>query len=270
MTCFNYEGYRVFLRDYIDSLPKNGRGFARRLAEAIGVSPVIISQVLGGTRQFSQEQAYACAQFLEFSPLEAEYFLCLLNIDRAGTIELKNYHLKQANHLKQKHANIKNRVKDKKELDDKAKAFYYANWYMVAIRLLVCNEKINSVDDIKSYIDISKEKIQTSLEFLEEYQLIKFDNEKYQWLGTSTHIPSDSPLVNRHHQNWRTRAVQKMEKENDAETELFFSSPMIIDKSCAQDIRKKILEYITETQKFSSKAPSENLFCLNIDFFNVK
>lgn len=265
----DHKDYREYLKRYIEKLPKAGRGFSAKLAKAISVSPVIISQVLNGTRSFSMEQAFAVTKELGLSPLETDYFIHMVNLDRAGNWELKEFYEDKLKALSMQLGQVKSRLKNKKELDDKAKAFYYANWYLTAIRLLINNPKYNSPGSIASELDLSLDKVNSALAFLEEYDLIAKTENGFEWKGTSTHIPSDSPLVNRHHQNWRTRATVTMESERKQETEVFYTAPMIIDKDTAKKLRKKILHFLSENAELITSAPSEDLFCLNLDLFQV-
>lgn len=64
--------------------------------------------------------------------------------------------------------------------------------------------------------------------------------------------------------------MQRMEGDTQLDSEVFFTAPMIIDIDCAKVLREKILSFISESQKISSSAPSEDLFCMNIDLFKTK
>lgn len=270
MNVFEYDNCRDFLTDYIGNLPKRGRGFPRKLASAIEVSPVVISQVLNGSRLFTTEQGFATAEFLNLEPLEKDYFIALINQERAGTKKLSQYYNEQAKTALRKHSEIQNRIKDSKELDDNAKAIYYSEWYYSAIRLLVCNPEVNTAADIAKTLPLPLQRIRDTLQFLEEYQLITKTKNGYNWLGTSTHIPASSPLVSRHHQNWRMKATNNLFRDINQTEEVFFTAPMIIDKQSATKLREKILNFISSNQKLLRDAPSKNLFCLNIDFFEIK
>ncbi|MEC9281460.1 MAG: TIGR02147 family protein [Bdellovibrionota bacterium] len=267
---FDFKICRKFLEYYIESLPKRGRGFPRKLAKAIDVSPVVISQVLSGARMFTTEQAFATADFLDLSPLEKDYFMAIVNKERAGTKALSQYYNEQASIALGKHSEIQNRIKNTKELDDNVKAIYYSEWYYSAIKLIVCNPEVNTAEDIAEVLPIPLQRIREVLQFLEEYQLIAKNGTSYSWKASSTHVPASSPLVNRHHQNWRVRAANNMLREKDNTEEIFFTSPMIIDGACAVKLRERILNFISSSQKLTTEAPSDKLFCLNIDLFEVK
>ena len=91
MTIFEFKDYKQFVRHMINTQPVLGRGSVKRMAEALRVHPSLISQVLKGTKEFTAEQANDVAVFLNLNELETECFLCLVDIERAGTSRLKTF-----------------------------------------------------------------------------------------------------------------------------------------------------------------------------------
>ena len=91
MNIYIYSNYSTFLRNYIKGLPKNGRGEINRIAENLRVHPTLVSQVLGGSKDFSLEQAHILSKYLGLNSMESDYFLLLVQKARAGTTDLKNY-----------------------------------------------------------------------------------------------------------------------------------------------------------------------------------
>lgn len=82
------------------------------------------------------------------------------------------------------------------------------------------------------------------------------------------HVPNESPLVVKHHTNWRLKAIQKMDKRE--QSELFFTAPMALSKKDFAIIREKFNVVIKETINIVKDSPSEELVCLNIDFFKFE
>jgi len=91
MTIFEFKDYKLFVRHVINTKPILGRGSVKKMAESLRVHPSLISQVLKGTKEFTAEQANEVAVFLNLNELETEYFLCLVDIERAGTARLKTF-----------------------------------------------------------------------------------------------------------------------------------------------------------------------------------
>jgi hypothetical protein len=79
------------------------------------------------------------------------------------------------------------------------------------------------------------------------------------------HVPNESPLVTKHHSNWRMKAIQRMDFRED--TELFFTAPMSISRKDFETIREKLNAVIKDAVNVAKSSSSEDIFCLNIDFF---
>jgi hypothetical protein len=88
---FDYDDYRQFLADRIASLPGNGRGELSRIAKAIRVHTSLMSHVFKKSKNLSREQALNISLYLGLSDEEAEYLLCLVDIERAGTQSLRGF-----------------------------------------------------------------------------------------------------------------------------------------------------------------------------------
>jgi hypothetical protein len=97
--------------------------------------------------------------------------------------------------------------------------------------------------------------------------LIKEDGGKLRIGPTLIHLESSSPNIPRHHQNWRTRAFLRYEElgANDAA----YTAPITLSKKDALEMRERVLKFISETLKLGKDSPSEELYCLCMDWFRV-
>jgi hypothetical protein len=91
MTIFEFTDYKKFVLHTIESNPELGRGSVKKIAESLRVHPSLISQILKGLKDFNPEQANDVATFLGLDEEATEYFLCLVEIERAGTAKLKTF-----------------------------------------------------------------------------------------------------------------------------------------------------------------------------------
>src|SRR5258708_872882 len=89
MNIFLHEDYKAILKEQIKLFPKRGRGQIEKIARALNVHQSFVSQVLHTTRHFSEEQAYTICQYLKLSDSESEYFIALLQRERASTEGLR-------------------------------------------------------------------------------------------------------------------------------------------------------------------------------------
>ena len=112
----------------------------------------------------------------------------------------------------------------------------------------------------------SVNQVQKILEFLIRTKLVIEKKDTLQLGPARTHIPAESPLVIRHHQNWRLRALDKM-LEGD-ESHLFFTAPMSLSQEVAYKIRQRLPNLIKEISDEVAPSSPEEVRCLNIDWFS--
>src|SRR5690606_36376892 len=111
MSIWDSNNYKELVTTILKQRPKSGRGEYRRLAQYLRISPVLITQILKGPRDFTIEQAVLVAQYLGFSPLERDLIVLLVSRERAGTHQLKSYYSEQITLLRTKAQEIRSRIK---------------------------------------------------------------------------------------------------------------------------------------------------------------
>ena len=72
----------------------------------------------------------------------------------------------------------------------------------------------------------------------------------------------------KHHTNWRTRAVESLERETDRD--LHYSGVYSIARADAYRIKDQLLEDVKRCQKAMRASGTEELYCFNLDFFSLK
>ncbi len=83
----------------------------------------------------------------------------------------------------------------------------------------------------------------------------------------STHVEASSPWVRVHHTNWRQRAVNSLDVSS--KSDLHYTLPLTISVGDSELLREKILQFIEQSKGIVDPSPSEDMFCLNIDWFKV-
>ena len=267
MNIFRTTNYRTFLKEKILNMPKAGRGINAKLATYLGVQSVVISQVLSGQKDFTEEHSLKVAQFFSFTPLETDTFLLLVKIERAGTEELRSYY-KTKLHEKQKQGLEVNSKFDKHYvLSDEDKAIFYSNWYYCAVCLMTTIQDFHTPEKIAQHLGLSKDLMSKILNFLLSRGLLIKEGAILKFGPTSTYIPSDSLFINNHRRNWRLKALEHL--SDPKEESLYLSSVVTLSK----DDAKKIQDLLQITYKTLSntvrESTGESLFCLNIDWFQV-
>lgn len=268
MTVFESMNYREFLEDYIKKLPRGGHGFKLKMAEALLVHPTLVTQVLKGHKSFSAEQGYTLAQFIELNDLEKDYFLTLIDWEKAGSASLKKFIESKLIKLRQENEKVKNRVPVYSTMNESDQALFYSQWYYSAIRLSCGLKEGVTSESLAQDLDLPQDVVNSVLQFLVSRGLvIKKENNTYDRGVQNTFLPSDSPLISRHHMNWRMKAMERHPRlQMD---ELAFSAPITLAESEIGEIKKLCLDFIQKVSKRVAKSPSEKLVCMNVDWFRV-
>lgn len=266
MIVFEYSDYKKCVNDWITEQKSGGHGQLRQMAIHLKINSVVMSQIFRGNRDLSLEQALGVATFIGLTEMERDYFLLLVQKDRAGTHELKKIFEKQLSVLNTAAQSLKNRVKHQK-FTDEDKATFYSQWYYSAVRLGVSIPSWNSISSIATQLNLDRQIVAKIIEFLLKNKLIVESNGRLQMGPQITHIGHDSPFVIRHHSNWRLKSLQAMESITDED--LHYTGPMALSQSAATIIRKQLIELVEKSTKLASNSDSEVLRCLNIDWFKI-
>lgn len=267
-SLFNFKSYRAFLNERLKNMPKRGHGQLRKLAEFLGVHTTLISQIFNGNKDFTFEQTALTAEFFGLTELESEYFLLLVQLERAGNQNLKNILNKQIEHIKKRAGELVNRVPVKAALTEEQRAIFYSDWTYTTIGQLVAIKGLNTIDAIAEYLDMPRTQVAKVLEFLVESGLCLQENGKYKIGPTRTHVESTSPWVRIHHINWRQKAIEQINREYP--TKLHYTCPVTLSKTDSAKIREMIIKFIESVNAVVDPSESQELHCINIDWFHVR
>jgi len=109
--------------------------------------------------------------------------------------------------------------------------------------------------------------VDEALKFLTRVQLVKNDRGTLIPGIARMHLPHDSPIISKHHINWRLQAVRDLELRNDES--LHYSSCVSLSKKDAVEIRKQLLSSIESIKAKIKDSPEEILYSFCLDFFEV-
>lgn len=265
LSIFDHMEYRSYLEAWIEAQGAQGYGLKGRIAQQMGISSSLLSQVLKGDKSFTPDQASDLADFLGLTEIDADYLQLLVDYDRAGTHRYREKLKKKIHLLQQQSRKIGKRVGRDKELTDEQKAIYYSSWIYTGIRNLSAVPEFGQAEAVAKALKLELPIVNRVLRFLLETGLCKEVDGALTYAVANTHLDSDSPFVNKHHQNWRFQAIQHMERRS--EDDLFYTAPMSLSRAAADDIRKLLPTVIQSILKVSGPSPSETVACLNIDWF---
>lgn len=268
MTLLNELDYRKFLNQYIKAQTKGGHGLKLKFAEALRVHPTLITHILKGQKSFTMEQAFSLAQFLKFNDLEKDYFLTLIEYDRAGTAYLKKFIESKLLKLRQEGEKVKNRVAVYSSMSEADQALFYSQWFYSAIRLSCGIRNGVTAESLSDQLNLPIELIEKVLQFLISRSLaVEKNNNTYTQGPQNTFLPSESPLISRHHMNWRMKAIEKHPRL--LSDELAFSAPVTLAEKDIVAVKKMCLDLIQSMSQKINDSPAETLACVNIDWFRI-
>lgn len=267
ISLYNYNGYRPYIIARFREMPKAGHGQSLKLAGHLAVHTTLVSQVLKGTKSFTLEQASLTAEFLGLTENETEYFLLLVQLDRAGNESLRKNLGRRLRQLRSDSENLDDRVTSDRKLSEELKAVYYSDWIYSAVRQLIAIKGFENTDAIASYLGFPAKRVKTVVEFLLKAGLCVEEKGKLKIGVKSTHLDQSSPWSRVHHVNWRQRAVETLHREEPSR--LNYTCPMTLSAEDARKLREMILKFLEEVDKLIEPSVSEELHCLNIDWFKI-
>ena len=265
MNIFKENDYKAILKHLFRN--SKVKGLSRKLAEYLGVHATLVSQVISGEKNFTEEQIFSVCEFLGIPELESEYILMLLKIERAGSKKIRDHYIGKKNEIQNRALQISERIKKDRKLSDAEKAEFYSNWIYSAVHVLTSLEKKSSFEEICKRFALKPAKARSVIEFLVSINMIVEKNGVYE-LGTgSTHLEKKSPLVITHHMNWRTKALQVAPNLSDGE--LMYSANVSMSRADFDRFREELAQVVQRFQAIVKDSPAEEIAQLNIDFFFV-
>lgn len=268
INLFEFTDYKAFLRAKLEGMPKRGWGEMQKISTALAMHSTRVSQVIGGDVHFTLEQASKLCDYLDLSALESEYFLVLTNEARAGTPDLRARFKQQAQRIRERANELEHRVPREKVLTEEQKSLFYSSWAYSGLRLATSLPGPHNIDSLAERFGLPKEKVGAIMEFLLKAGLCVEGKEGFVVGPQSTHLNKTSPLVLRHHANWRLKALAR--HENLGEGEMAYTCPVSLTKEDQLVVREMLFRLIERFLKRAAASdPPDTLACLNIDWFRV-
>ncbi len=268
---FEYGDYREFIKSRSSSSPTGAKrsGELKRIANAARIFPSYLSQILNGRRDLTLDQAIMITDYLNLDDPERKYFLCLVQLSRAVTARLKDSLLLDLKEMRQAHIKLSSRLPNQKEISISDACEFYSSWYYIAIRLFTAIPQFQTLENLVLKFGLAEKKIKKILKFLIRTKLCTEDvSGKLSYGPAHMHLPSDNPLVTKHHSNWRAFAMEK-HALLDQSKELAYSGVFVLSRIDAQEIRKQLPTWIERVRETSDPSASEVAYCLNLDWLEL-
>lgn len=266
MNIYDFDDYRTYLKEWLEAQPKAGRGILRSWSQKFSVHPSLLSQVLSGKRLLTLELGDQLGDELGFAENEAAFFQLLVLQEHAGTKKLRDKFRKRILDARARSKKISERVRADIELSEEAKGVFYSNWMYAGIWNLTAIPGFRAVDALAARLQLPRALVAAGIEFLVNEGLCRIGDDGAIEVGPrTTYVPAGSPLVERHHQNWRLHGFTKMKLKR--EEDLFLTVPMSLSVADATKLRALLPSWIQEVAKIIGPSESQTVRCLNLDFF---
>lgn len=266
MNLYDFDDYQTYLRQWLEAQPKLGRGILRAWSLKFAVHPSLLSQVLSGKRSLTLELADQIGEELNLGENEALYFQLLVLQENAGTKKLKDKFRKRILDARARSKKISERVRTDIELSEEAKSVFYSSWLYAGLRNLTAIPEFRTVDALAARLGLPRALVAGAIEFLVTEGLCRVGEGGAIEVGPQrTFVPAGSPLVERHHQNWRLHGFTKMKLKRPED--LFLTIPMSLSVADAEKLRTLLPSWFQEVNKIIGPSESQTVRCLNLDFF---
>lgn len=227
----------------------------------------MITHIFRGTANLSLEQALKLADYLSLNEIETDYLVALVQLDRAGDKKTREFFQKKVNELRAKKLSVSNRISVQNALSESDRGQYYSSWMYSYLRMLTALDRFQSEEALAKESRLPLSKVRTVLEFLVSRGLCTENGSRIQYGPVPTYVEASSPLVVRHHMNWRQVAQDRFDRIS--KEDLVFTYPTVISEDDFNELREKIIKMIDEFKKTCDPSPAEFLYCLNIDWLKI-
>lgn len=263
-SVFHFASYKSAMKHYFRA--KGTRGLLSRAAEGIQCQRSYLSRVMDTKVHLTPDQAFALAQFLRLGPSEREYFQTLNEWERAGLPAYRETLHAKLRRLKAAHESIAERMQRPQPKTD-FELTYFSGWQWCAIHLLTSLPTRQSPEAIAQRLSLPPALVQTHLEKLQEWGLVRKAVAGWEYASGEAHLPKDSPLALMHNQNWRTRAVLSSQSPN--EFNVHFTNVQTISRADAELVKERLLQFISECNSTMGPSDPEVPVAFTCDFFRI-
>lgn len=261
---FDFDNYKTFLNHRCHS----ERGIKTALATAIGCQSAYISQVLNDNAQLSLEQADQANYFFKHSDKEAQYFMLLVQMERAGTKSLKKYFEQQLSEFVEHQLSYLKRHDLKSKLDDKDKAIYYSSWEYTTLHMAVTIPRLQKKETLMMAFAISEARFNKCVEFLLETGLIIQHGDQYRPGPAEVYLEKASPFVRQLHLNNRSQALASLDRERAEDAH--YSAVITLSGKDVIKVKKIINEALADIVNLAKDSSEEQICGLSFDFFDIE
>lgn len=268
VSVFEFDDYKSFIKAWIAARPGRGRGEKSKIAAAVRCHSAYISQVLERSAHLSLEQGSDLSEYMGIGVQETRFFLLLLQRERAGTKLLKKHFEAQIQEILEARTLLRNRLGSSQTLEAKDQTTYYSSWLYAAAHMAVSLPHFQTRDALAKKLGVPPSRVAEILTFLTAVGLAVEEGGRFRPGTASIYLPENSPLVSKHHGNWRLQALRSMDSPHLHD--IHYSSVATLNQRDLPKVRAILVKAIEEIRTIIKASTDEDIvFSYGLDAFRV-
>lgn len=262
---FEFNSYKPFLKEHIKTNVK--RGYQATLARACGCQPSYLSQVMSGKAHLTEDHVAGMAGFVGMSKLETDYLLCLVQTERAASVQLKAFLRSKADDLRARQNELRERIPNVKKSKPDIEKFYFSSWYWSAIHVATSVPEYQTAEALAERFALPLVKVREVLEKLQSIGFVALEHSRWKYKTGAAHLAREAVMTELNHTHWRHRAVRDI--QIDTGESLHYTSVVAMTKADALKMREVLIQTIAKTRTISDPSECEEVYCFDMDFFRA-
>jgi uncharacterized protein (TIGR02147 family) len=267
MSLFDFMTSREIVAHKI-STSSEKRGYKTSLAKIMNVTPSFLSQLMSGDAQLSPDHACLLCDLWVLDQRQSEYFIELVNYERATSPALKTRLAAKLEKLRLGWQPIGDHQIKKDDVAIKNFLKYYVSWKPTAVATACNIPEIRTIAAVAKRLNITELEVGEILDLLDEIGLIKRDGDT--WLASGEILGRSSEyreLNYLFHQSVRDRAFDDLALNVDPGIHgtLCFG----LSRKAYAEIKQMIIAFTQDISNVVIPSPSEEVAFFAIDFFRI-
>ncbi|RYZ57907.1 MAG: TIGR02147 family protein [Proteobacteria bacterium] len=267
MSFFSCTNYREIIRFQLkEHSPK--RGFQSTLAKFLGCSPSFLSQVLKDKVHLTPDQAALFCDFWKLNQLECDFFLNLVNLERASTVELQAKIAKWIDALRSKGQKQGFHSQTERSIPLEGDAVqYWSAWHYPAVYEGISHAIFKTREDIAERFSLPMATVDQILSKLKSFGMIEEKNRIWKATNKNFYETDDVALTKLFHDEIHRHSLEKYDAPQDED--LHYVQVAGIAKSEIPELKQMILDLINRQRLKMKRSGDQELVCFSYHLFKM-
>jgi uncharacterized protein (TIGR02147 family) len=264
MQIFRHKTYHAILQEWIAH--EKSKGPRLQLARAAGCNPSWLTRVLADEVQLTPDQAAGIADYLHLTDDETDYFLLLVDLERAATPLLKRWIQRKLTELSRESRKLRSALKGESAVSQENAIKYYSSWIYAGVHV-ACMIKVQSPSEVAKLLNLSESRVGRVIKELRDMGLVTSESEGFIAVSKGVHLPAGSDHGNSGHAIWRQKVIQYFQ-EGGGEG-LHYSGVHCLSRADIDRIQELLKSAVLNCREVITDSPSETLAVMCVDWFEL-